>query len=197
MHLLKLYSVGDFEHLERPDKFRGSTLQSSALEVLTDFNSSKAYVVESNTKIHEIETMMSKAHVRLKFVIDKDERFLGLVTVSDLARENLKKFLDAGLDISNITATDIMTPKSQLMAFDYEELKQSTIGDILTSLQLTNVHHCLVIDNSSHMIRGLISASDVARNLDFKVPYDQTSSFLELYDILVEKMSLEARASGS
>ena len=196
MRILTLHNVNDFEHLDRPDTYRGVSLASPALDILTDFRLSMPFVVESSINVLETEAMMKRAHVRLKFVIDKDERFLGIVTVSDLSKDNLQKYLDAGFQLEDITASQVMTPRSALKAFDYDELAEASIGDLLTSLQLTNLHHCLVKEKSTGMIRGLISASDFAKKMNIPMPYEGTPSFITLYNTLVERQGLMTEKAG-
>jgi len=196
MRVLKLYNVNDFEQLERPDKYRGCTLNSPAQEILTDFNYNHPYVVESTTSAVETEAMMKRAHVRLKFVIDKEERFLGIITLTDLGQDNLQKYVDAGFELEDISAAQIMTPRSALKAFNYDELAESTICDVLTSLQMTNLHHCLVFDKSTRVIRGLLSASDFAKKLDIPLPSDEIPTFVTLYNILVERINTSKIKAG-
>ena len=89
-----------------------------------------------------------------------------------------------GFKREELRVTDFMTPKDKLKAFDYSDVANSTIGNLIEALKERGQQHCLVIDRDTHKIRGLISASDIARKLKLSININSESSFSNIFNVL-------------
>ncbi|MEW6989626.1 CBS domain-containing protein [Colwelliaceae bacterium 6441] len=77
---------------------------------------------------------------------------------------------------------DLMIPKYQLQAFEFDDLLTTTVEDIVFTLENNKLRHCLVLDSKNHHIRGVISSSDIARKLHINVKIDNEFSFNAIYE---------------
>lgn len=142
------------------------TTESSAIEVLTDFQNLKPQSVVADTPIDEAHLKMRYSGVRLLFVIDKQEHCIGILTSKEVIgtrRINLA-MQQRSLDRNEITADMIMTPWNKLSAMTYEQLSALTIEDLVLVMEDVTEQHLLITQyDAQHelTIRGLISATDI------------------------------------
>lgn len=85
------------------------------------------------------------------------------------------------LTIDELLVTEIMVPREELQAFDYNQISTAKVSDIVRLLQENNLHHMLVIDQELHHIRGLIAASDLARKLNQPIEIHKRPSFSQIF----------------
>jgi predicted transcriptional regulator len=106
-------------------------MNSSALEVFTDFNSQQPLMLEQSTTIDEATRLIKKAQVRLKLVIDAQESFLGVITLADLNSIKVTRAKDiTGLSRSELTIADVMMPKRHLYAPIYVTERATSFAEI-------------------------------------------------------------------
>ncbi|MBP5979528.1 MAG: CBS domain-containing protein [Halomonas sp.] len=147
-------------------KAKHLTTESSAIEVLTDFQNLKPQSVAADTPIDEAHLKMRYSGVRLLFVIDKQEHCVGILTSKEVIgtrRINLA-MQQRNLDRNEITADMIMTPWNKLSAMTYEQLSALTIEDLVLIMEDVTEQHLLITQyDAQHelTIRGLISATDI------------------------------------
>lgn len=156
------------------------TLASSALQIFTDFKHSKPLVLESSISAVDASTLMKKAHVRFKIIVNENNSFLGVVSTEDLSEQALMTIAAAGVNRKDIAVTDLMQPKSELTAIDREDIDHATIGDVIEALKDHGHQHCLVVDKRINQVCGLFSASDITRVLHLPIDIQKKSSFLEV-----------------
>ena len=183
MMLLKLYPTEKIDQLVWPKAHQKFTKESPALAIFTDFEAHKPLVIEDNTSAIEAENLMLKAHVRMKIVVDRNNNFLGIVSLKDLSEQEMIKKVSAGHERPDLMVTDFMQKKCDLCAFDFEELEVATIRDVIDVLEESANQHCIVIDRERHQIRGLISASDIARKLHIPVDISKKPTFMKVFSI--------------
>jgi CBS-domain-containing membrane protein len=133
MKNLPLHNIDFIDTLAWPTTELFITAKTSALSILTDFTQHRPLVIRSNVKAVELEKLMKQSHVKMKLVIDDNDKFVGLVTLYDLSEEN-------------------------------------------------HLQHCLIIDTQLNMIRGVISARDIARLITPNVDAAKHFSFENLYN---------------
>lgn len=179
-----LYHVEPFNEVAWPEMNSDINLDSPALAVLTDFRYHQPFIIERDERASEVERNMLRAHVRMQLVVDQNNHFVGLVSLDDLnSQEILKKVAD-GYTREELAAADFMRPKSALKALDYQELRQATVRDLVQTLKDNVQQHYLVVDRKDRKIRGVISASDLARKLRLNIDINQRSSFVSVYAAL-------------
>lgn len=184
MKPLALHNLERDYHLQLPEEDVQLSTRSPALEVFTDFKRFKPYVIDVSTTALDAEKLMLKAHVKMKLIVDKKDEFLGIVSLQELSNENLIKLVAGGTSREEITVGDVMIPREKLKVFDYEELKDSSVQDVLDTLKNEGQQHSLVVDQSNNTIRGLISASDIARKLKIPLSLHKPLSFAEITSVI-------------
>ena len=184
MHQINLFPVSRVAHLVRPEEFHELSPLSSALEFFTDFKKHIPLTIDGSTPAESVETLMGQAHVKLKLVVDGDGEFIGTISLDDLDEQHFMARVALGYAHQDILVKDLMRPKAEIMALSLADLEQATINDVIKALQQKGQQHCLVVDNSTTQIRGLISASDVARRLRIPIRIERVPTFVDIFSSL-------------
>lgn len=184
MKRFNLYRVESVDELARPELMNDITLDSPALLILTDFMYHEPLVTELGDRACDIEQSMLRDHVRLKLVVDQYHHFVGLVSLDDLNAQEILKKVSKGFSRDDLSVKDFMRAKDSLLALDYHELRYATVKDVVQILKGHEHQHYLVVDRKRHKIRGVISASDLARKLRLDINVDKCSSFVSVYSAL-------------
>lgn len=185
LRTLKTVSLSQAEHIVSNDELDIYNLESPALTIVTNFKEKRPALLEQDLSIDEALKFMRKSHVRSVIVIDKAESFLGLVTLADLeSRKVLMRADQMGLKRSELSLSDLMTPKAKLLGIPFKEVADARIGDILRTLQHLGKPHVLVTDQQGD-IAGVVSASEVARKLHIDINIsERVTSFSEIYAVV-------------
>ena len=184
MKKLALCDTDSFDELAWPDDISSQVTQdASALEVFTDFKLFKPLVIDSSSSAIKAEKLMQKTKERLKFVVDKDCHFLGIISLEELNDQEVIKKLSDGYTREELSISDFMKPRVQLKALSYSELKKASIGDVIQVLKSSCQQHCLVVDRGQHEIRGVISANEIAKKLKFPINIAKTSQFVGVFKL--------------
>ena len=181
MHQINLFPVSRVAHLVRPDEFHELSPLSSALEFFTDFKQHVPLTIEGSTPAEAVETLMRQAHVKLKIVVDGEGEFIGTISLEDLDDQHFMARIALGFIHKEILVMDLMRPKADIMALSLKDLEEATINDVIKALQQRGQQHCLVVDHSATQIRGLISASDVARRLRIPIRIERVPTFVDIF----------------
>lgn len=181
MKALKLEVAADVEDLAWPPESRELSLDSPALEFFTDFLETKPLVIESNVSAIEVQRLMQKAHVRMKIVIDKKGRFMGVVAADDLLDRKILQHVSQGDLRKDIKVTDMMTPRRDLKALGYTAVTSAKINDVINALKNSGEQHCLVVDRQRNQVRGVFSASDISRKLHLPIDIQSVSNFYRVF----------------
>lgn len=181
MQNITLFPVDSVAHLVQPEEFDNLGLNSPAVEFFTDFKKHRPLTIEGSTLAVDVEMLMRKAHVRLKLVIDSNDEFIGIISTEELSEQNFMIRVANGEGRNEITVSDMMCPRHAILALDLEQLERSSIDDILTTLKRHGHQHCLVVDRRHNHIRGLISASDVARRLHMPIKIEKVPTFVDIF----------------
>lgn len=181
MKALQFYDAETIDELVWPENYQQITEESPALAIFTDFETHQPLVIDASVKASDAEQHMYEAHVRLKLVVDKNNTFLGVVALEDLDKQEVMKKVVKGHQREDLRVTDMMRPKQDLKVIDYEELKHAHVSDVIAALRRYGHQHCIVVDRERHQIRGLVSASDIARKLKIQIPVHESPKFTELY----------------
>jgi CBS domain containing-hemolysin-like protein len=185
MKKLHLFSALDIEELAWPEKIQSISVETPALHFFTDFNKNRPFIIDSSVSAIDVQNLMKKAHVRLKFVINEKDKFLGVISTDDLIETLLVKKISEGFKREEILVTDLMRTKNDLYALDYNEVANATVGDVIAVLKNSGQQHCLVIDKESKKIRGIFSASDISRMLHLPINIQEKSSFYKVYSTTI------------
>ncbi|KMT66741.1 CBS domain-containing protein [Catenovulum maritimum] len=169
MTTLSLLACNEISKIEWPNQASEISLHSKATDIATDFKINRPLVIDSNTKAVEAEYLMKKAHVKLKLVLDKADNFIGTLSFNDLNDQEIIKKAAIGVDRSELIVTDFMRMKATLKSIDWSALEHISIKTLVHFLKDRTEQHILITDEKGNTLRGLISASDIARRLQLDV----------------------------
>ncbi|MEZ5559968.1 MAG: CBS domain-containing protein [Pseudomonadales bacterium] len=181
MTILALQSVDSADHLVHPEEYWDLGLRSSALSLLTDFRRHEPQVIDGWMLAVDADRFLRQSRAKLRLVVDHDGEFIGIITVSDLAEARLVKRVAGGEPREAIRVIDVMTPRRDIRALSYNDLRGATVGDVIETLRCNGEQHCLVVDGGDHRIRGLIAASDVAARLHTNINVSTGPTFAEIF----------------
>lgn len=183
MKTLNLYPVSTIDTITQPETSVALNLHTRATKFFTDFSCVTPLAIESTLSALDIQKIMQKEHVRLKFVIDKAGHFLGVVRSEDVTDRKIMQKTNNGDKREDITLADVMIPKHRLNALDYHEVAGSSIGQVVRVLKDTGDQHALVIDRDRNEIRGIFSASDISRKLHLAIDIQNKPSFSKVFEM--------------
>jgi CBS domain-containing protein len=163
------------------------TLDDPAFSVMTDLREVSAATTRPEETIDTAHAVMIRRAVRLLFVLDPDGTVAGVITATDLLGEKPMRFMQTrGVSHAEILVEDIMTPASMLEALSILEVAQMRVGHIVATLKAVGRKHLTVSEDGGRRIRGLFSASQVARQLGMEVQtFEVAKSFAEVEAALV------------
>ena len=177
MTQLSLKKCDRVSQIEWPTNQTALHLKSKAIELVTDFQKNRLLVIDYNTKAVEAEYLMKKAHVKLKLVLDEDDQFLGTLSFNDLNNQEIIKKVASGDSRTDLRVSDFMKTKSVLTSLEWKALECVSLRSLIQFLASSYDQHILVTSNEGTTIRGLISASDIARALHLNVNLNFPVSF--------------------
>lgn len=180
--ILKTCEISEKAQLINPDDIFEVNLDSPALDIFTDFKKTQPLVIEEEVDVVTAEDLMKKTHVKLKLVLSNGA-FVGALALSDLIGPKVMSRIHH-VPRRDILVSDVMTPRHQLRAIEFQALENAKIRDIVETLQNEGKQHCLVVDSSAHRIRGIFSASDIARRLHVPIDIYKVSTFIDIYQAL-------------
>jgi CBS domain-containing protein len=151
------------------------TEQSPGIEVMTDLASIKAATIDPHTSLDRAEQAMIHQGVRSLFVVSNFPCVDGLITLADLGGEKpMQQVNDRHIRRQDLSVTDVMTALSALDALDYDELKSSTVGQVIATFKKLKHSHLLVVQAATAQgparIRGVISLTQLERQLGRPLP---------------------------
>lgn len=184
MHDIKLTKITDSYTLCRPEKNKKLDVDSAVTEVVTSFRDFEPLMLESGVTISQAQKIMQKAHVKLKIVIDKNERMIGAISFADLIGEKALLAVKSYGCRDNVLVSYLMTPLVGLKAICSAELNLSSIKDILHLLKDEHIQHVFIVDKEAEQITGVISASDITRKLRIPLKIDDSPTFHSIFNTL-------------
>ena len=182
MKNLSLFNIDTTDYLIHPEDFTGTALTSPALELLSDFKYSQPTIIDAHTNAANALEIMQHEHSHLKLVINKDDEMIGLIHLDQLSDQAIMRRIANGERRSEISIMDLMTPRHKIKALAYQQLKASTIADVINTLQTSGELYCLVVDRETHQIRGVISAEEISKRLHIPVHVHKAPTFLNIFD---------------
>jgi CBS domain-containing protein len=146
------------------------TLDSPALDVMTDLTQVKAATTHPATTLRQAEQMMIYQGVRMLFVVTDMPSIEGLITTTDLRGDKpMRAVHERNLRYDDLCVADVMTELAMLDAIDYDRIKTITVGNAIATLKRLGRNHLLVVENATDQtprrVRGVISRSQIERQL--------------------------------
>ena len=142
------------------------TLDDPAISVMTDLQHVSVASTTPEEPIEEAHAVMIRRGVRLLFVLDPSGAVEGVITATDLLGEKPVRFMqERGIPHSEIRVGDIMTPAAHLDAVGLPQLASMRVGHVVATMHAVRRQHLMVSEEGGRRIRGLFSATQVARQL--------------------------------
>lgn len=166
-------------------------LDDPAMVVMTDLRKVTAVTIDAASSIDAADKRMKQRGVRLLLVVDEHDTIVGLITSTDMQGEKPMQYIQKHrVKHSDISVGDIMTPQSKLDVLCMADVERAKVGDVVETLKKAGRQHALVVDridrNKPQVLRGILSASQIARQLDMEI---QTTSiaktFAEIEELLM------------
>lgn len=167
------------------------TLDSPALEVMTDLTLVKAATVHPTTGLRQAEQAMIYLGVRMLFVVSEMPNIEGLITSTDLRGDTQMRVVsERHLRFDELCVADVMSRVSLLDAVDHANIRSARVGHLVATLQHLGRNHVLVVENFgapvSHRVRGVISRAQIERQLGTTIEITPiANSFSEIERVMV------------
>jgi CBS-domain-containing membrane protein len=146
------------------------TLDSPALDVMTDLTKVKAATIHPDHTLRQAEQAMIYQGVRMLFVVTEMPRLEGLITSTDLHGERQMGVVHSRqLRFDEMRVADVMTELSMLDAIAFERISAATVSNLVATLKDVSRNHLLVVQKGEGAgpprVRGVISRAQIERQL--------------------------------
>lgn len=142
------------------------TLDSPALQVVTDLTQVKAAMIGPEATLRQAEQAMIVQGVRMLFVVSVAPAIEGLITTTDLRGERALAIVQQrGLHWDEIQVADVMTDLAHLDAMDHAAVRAATVGNLIATLKRHGRNHLLVVDGAPPRVCGVVSRAQIERQL--------------------------------
>jgi CBS-domain-containing membrane protein len=167
------------------------TLDSPALEVMTDLSQIKAATTLPETSLRQAEQLMIYLGVRMLFVSSDMPALEGLITTTDIYGDKRMRVQDErGLRYDELRVSDVMTPLALLDAIAFDIVRSASVGNLIATLKRFGRNHLLVVeaahDGTPRRVRGVVSRAQIERQLGTVIDITPVAtSFSEIERALV------------
>ena len=146
------------------------TLESPALDVMTDLTKVKAATTHPATTLRQAEQTMIYQGVRMLFVVTDMPSIEGLITATDMRGDKQMRVVhERNLRYDDLCVADVMTELAALDAIDLERMKAAAVGNAIATLRKLGRNHLLVVEKATartpRRVRGVVSRSQIERQL--------------------------------
>ena len=162
------------------------TVDSPALDVMTDLTQVKAATVSPRASLAQAEQTMIYQGVRLLFVVSEMPAVEGLITTVDLHGDKPMRLVNQrGVHHDELCVADVMTALTQLDAIDFALLSHAKVSNLVATLMKFGRHHLLVVESDNGQapwrIRGVVSKTQIERQLGVQIELTEiASNFAEI-----------------
>lgn len=176
----------------RPDHYTFSrvTMDSPALEIMTDLRRVSAVTISLSESLDAAKHRMIQKGVRLLLVVDIEDHIQGLITATDILGERPMQHIQRhGGQMKDVSVADIMVPREKLEAISIKDVSASRVGDIVETLKRVQRQHALVVDHqgvgNQKTVRGIISLTQIARQMGIDVQtYEAAKTIAEIMNLM-------------
>ena len=146
------------------------TLESPALEVMTDLTKVKAATIHPDQTLRQAEQTMIYQGVRMLFVVNEMPVLEGLITSTDLHSERQMSLVHSRhLRFDEMRVADVMSDLSMLDAIALDSMRIATVSNLIATLRSLGRNHLLVVQagapGAAQQVRGVISRAQIERQL--------------------------------
>ncbi|MDN4501497.1 CBS domain-containing protein [Alteromonadaceae bacterium BrNp21-10] len=160
----------DGYHISHQSKVGPLELASPAIEIMVNFARNAPLMLSADMSIEQATTLLKSAHISKTLVKNKQDDFIGIVTLADLQSSRVLSIANKlGLHRNELSIANLMIPKAQCTGIQLQTILTSTIGEVLATMQHEGQQHVLIIAQSTMEIVGMISAMDIAKKLHMPI----------------------------
>jgi len=175
--------------VSHPSQSKSVTLESSALEVMTDLRHNNAVVIEPYVPMEFANSYMIQCGVRSLLVLNHEHCLIGIITATDILGDKPLRFIqERSVKHNEILVSDIMTQLEQLESISFSEVQNAKVGQIVACLRNTGRQHILVTENNSEgklSVCGIFSFTQIERQLGTKISSMKIAeNFAEIEEVL-------------
>lgn len=180
MKKLDLIPLQDSDKLVFPEEFHELSLDSPALEFVTDFKKHHPAVLTASMSALDAAQVLRTGHLSWVLVMDHRGDFVGLLSAEDVSYQRVMQYVANGVKRGELTVGDLMRRRNRLQLLNREQLENTSVRDVLATMRNGGQRHCLVVDMDRHHVRGVISAEDVAARLHMEYTIGAPENLAEL-----------------
>jgi len=155
------------------------TLDSPALDVMTDLTRVAAITIAPSINLDEAEKRMIASGIRLLLVTNDQEEIEGIVTARDLSGERLLSRLSHDrVTRAELTVHDIMTTRQHIEVLEMGDVTRARVGDLVATLKRMGRQHALVVSRDEagrQRVRGILSTTQIGRQLGTDIAVSDTA----------------------
>jgi CBS domain-containing protein len=170
---------------------------ASSLEVMTDLRYVPAAIIQANVDLDTATQIMIARGVRALLVVNDEDDVVGIITARDLMGDRLNEILTTGKHVSEIRVREIMTGHEQVEVLPLEDVLHAHVGDIVETLKHSGRQHALVVEDDpmtqKPAIRGIFSASQIARQLGIPLQVQELALTFEAIDLAIKAQTAHLR----
>ena len=189
-HALPAQRLTGAVQISRPAPPKPVTLESPALDVLTDLRQIYAAVIEPHVTMESANVLMIQRGVRSLLVLNQDRDLGGIITATDILGEKPLRFIrERGVKHNEILVSDIMTSLDRLEAIPVAEVQHAKVGHVIASLRDTGRQHTLVVERNAEgkpVVCGIFSLTQIEKQLGAAIPSTEVAkTFAEIEATLI------------
>ena len=175
--------------VSHPSQSKPVTLESSALDVMTDLRHNNAVVIEPYVSMEFANSYMIQCRVRSLLVLH-EQSLIGIITATDILGDKPLRFIqERHVKHNEILVSDIMTPLDRLEAISITEVQNARVGQVVASLRDTGRQHILATESNGDgksSVCGIFSFTQIERQLGAKISSTKIAdSFAEIEESLM------------
>lgn len=189
-HVLPVQRLSGVIRIFQPDPPKSITLESPALDAMTDLRLTHAAVIEPEATIESANSYMKQRGVRSLFVLNVNQVLQGVITATDILGEKPLRFnQERNIKHHEILVSDIMTPLNSLEAISIDEVRRAKVGHIVASLRDAGRQHTLVTEKNVDddlLISGIFSLTQIEKQMGKAIPLTEVAkTFAEIEATLI------------
>lgn len=166
---ISLGSLPENTKCVNPDRgYKELSLDEPAIAVMTDHRLEKANMCLANKSIDRAMKQMAENNTNMLLVTNEDQVVIGLITSADISGEKPIQYVqETGKTRDQLCVRHLMTPIKSLPVMEISKILDSSIGDVLHTLNEIGSEFILVssLQDGVPAIRGIFSARSIARSL--------------------------------
>ena len=191
-HVLPTQRLVGAIRVSHPASPKSVTLESPALDIMTDLRHSHVAVIEPYTTVEFANLHMKQRGVRSLFVLGTDQNLQGVITATDILGEKPLRFIrERNVKHQDIVVSDIMTLLNELEAITIEDVQHAKVGHVIASLCEAGRQHTLVLErdpDDNLLICGIFSLTQIEKQLGSPIAVKEIAkTFAEIEATLIAK----------